>query len=245
MAGSHELLDAVKLQLKTRNKKYKDLAEGLGVSEASIKRMFSTRNCDLERLDKICAWLGIEFAELTRGIKLEEKLTTQLTLAQEKEIVSDRKLLLMAICVMNHLTVGEIMEEFSISIHECTQLLVKLDRIKFIDLLPNNAYRLKVARSFRWLPDGPMHRYFRSMAAEFCDHPFTGKEECFLQLNLMLSPASIDALKRRIHLVAQDYAEQHNQDARTSRENRQSVTILIGMRPWVPKFVAAMERAKK
>lgn len=239
------MIDAVKLQLKTRNKKYKDLADGLGVSEASIKRMFSTRNCDLERLDKICGWLGIEFAELTRGIKLEDKLTTQLTLTQEKEIVSDKKLLLVAICVMNHYTVDEIIDAYAISITECTQLLLKLDRIKFIDLLPNNMYRLRVARSFRWLPDGPMHRFFRSMAAEFCDHPFTAKEECFLQLNLMLSPASIDALKRRIHLVAQDYAEQHNQDARTARDNRQSITIMIGMRPWIPAFVHLMARVKK
>lgn len=244
MAGSHELLEAVKLQLKTRNKKYKDLAAGLGVSEASVKRMFSTRNCDLGRLDKICTWLGIEFAELTRGIKLEDKLTTQLTLAQEKEIVSNKKLLLTAICVMNHYTFDEIVDAYAISAFECTQLLVKLDRIQFIDLLPNNLYRLRVARSFRWLPDGPMHRFFRSLASEFCDHPFTGKEDCFLQMNLMLSPASIEALKRRIHLVAQDYAEQHNQDARTARESRQSVTLMIGMRPWVPAFVQAMAKSK-
>ena len=242
MAGSHELLDAVKLQLKTRNLKYRDLAKGLNMSEPSVKRMFSTRNCSLDRLDKICHWLGIEFAELARGIKLEDKLITQLTLAQEKEIVADKKLLLLAICVMNHYSVAEIMENYAISLPECTQLLVKLDRIHFIDLLPNNSYRLRVARSFRWHPDGPMHRFFRSMAGEFCDHPFTGKEECFLQLNLMLTPASIEGLKRRIQLVAQDYAEQHNQDAKIAKKERESITLMIGMRSWRPAFVKALEK---
>lgn len=239
------MLDAVKLQLKTRNLKYQDLAKGLKMSEPSVKRMFSTRNCSLKRLDEICRWLGIEFAELARGIKLEDKLTTQLTLAQEKEIVSDRKLLLMAICVMNHYTVSEIMAYYAISLAECTQLLVKLDRIHFIDLLPNNVYRLRVARNFRWLPDGPMHRFFRSMATEFCDHPFTGKEECFMQLNFMLTPGSIEALKRRLQLVAQDYAEQHTQDARMARDSRESITVMIGMRSWKPSFVQALEKGKK
>lgn len=237
MAGTHELIDALRIQLKTRGLKYADVARGLKLSEASVKRMFASRNCSLQRLDQICRWLGIEFAELARGLKLEEKLILQLTLAQEKEIVSDKKLLLMAICMMNHHTIQEILDEYTLTLAECTQLMVKLDRIGFIDLLPNNLYRLKVARSFKWLPDGPIHRFFRSLSGEFCDHAFVANDESFMQLNLMLTPASIEALKRRLYLVVQDYAEQHNQDAKTSRDARKAVSMMIALRPWQPHFV--------
>jgi DNA-binding Xre family transcriptional regulator len=237
MAGTHELIDALRIQLKTRGLKYVDVAAGLGMSEASVKRLFASRNCSLKRLDQICAWLGIEFAELAGGLKLEDKLVTQLTLAQEKELVADKKLLLMAICAVNHQTIGEILADYTLTPVECTQLMIRLDRIGFIDLLPNNVYRLKVARSFKWLPDGPIHRFFRSLSGEFCDHAFTGPGESFLQLNLMLTPASIEALKRRLQLVVQDYAEQHNQDARTSRDQRGAVSLMIALRPWQPAFV--------
>jgi DNA-binding Xre family transcriptional regulator len=242
MSGTHELIDALRIQLKTRGFRYADVARGLRMSEASVKRLFASRNCSLKRLDQICQWLEIDFAELARGLKLEDKLISQLTLAQEKEIVSDKKLLLMAICTMNHYTVGDIMRDYMMTLVECTQLLVKLDRIGFIDLLPNNVYRLKVARSFKWLPDGPIHRFFRSLSADFFNHPFTALDECFIQLNLMLTPASVEALKRRLQLVAQDYAEQHNEDARTARDARNTVSIIMALRPWHPEFIRAVEK---
>lgn len=242
MSGTHELIDALRIQLKSRGLKYADVAVGLKLSEPSVKRMFASRNCSLKRLDDICTWLGIEFAELARGLKVEDKLISQLTLEQEKELVADKKLLLMAICMINHHTIEEILDAYTLSLPECTHLMIKLDRIGFIDLLPNNLYRLKVARSFRWLPDGPIHRFFRSLSGAFCDHPFTAANESFMQLNLMLTPASIEALQRRLQLVVQDYAEQHNQDARTARDKRSSISLLIGLRPWQPAFVQQYAR---
>lgn len=154
--------------------------------------------------------------------------------------MADKKLLLMAICAINHHTIQEILEAYTLTIAECTQLMVRLDRIGFIDLLQNNLYRLKVARAFTWLPDGPIHRFFSSLSGEFCDHPFTCNTEVFMQLNLMLTPASIKALKRRLQLVVLDYSEQHNQDARSARAQRSAISMMIALRPWQPAFVLQM-----
>jgi hypothetical protein len=66
-----------------------------------------------------------------------------------------------------------------------------------------------------------------------------------MQLNLMLTPASIEALKRRLYLVVQDYAEQHNQDARTSRDQRKAISLMVALRPWQPAFVQQYARHPK
>jgi hypothetical protein len=52
---------------------------------------------------------------------------SHLTLEQEKEIVSDRKLFLVAVCLLNHVTFAQIVETYDISSAECVKLLARLD----------------------------------------------------------------------------------------------------------------------
>ena len=45
---------------------------------------------------------------------------------------------------------------------EVVKALARLDSLGIIDLLPNNRIRVKVARNFTWLPDGPIQQFFRA-----------------------------------------------------------------------------------
>ena len=47
---------------------------------------------------------------------------------------------------------------------ECIRHLAQLDRIGIIELRPLNRYRLKLAKTFRWRPHGPVMAYFREHA---------------------------------------------------------------------------------
>ena len=138
MAHTAALVEVLKRELKTRGVTYADLARQLELSEASVKRMFSRRDFTLKRLDDICRCAQIEFSELARAVAREETLISHLTLEQEKEIVSDRKLFLVAVCALNHVTFDQIVETYDISTPECVRLLARLDRLKFIELLPGN-----------------------------------------------------------------------------------------------------------
>ena len=42
--------------------------------------------------------------------------------------------------------------------------LLALDKLGFIELRPNNRYRLKIDKTFRWRPDGPVMQFFRTHA---------------------------------------------------------------------------------
>ena len=167
MAHTTALVEALKRELKVRRITYATLAPQLDLSEASVKRMFSRRDFTLKRLDEICRCAQIEFSDLARAVARDEALISYLTLEQEKEIVSDRKLFLVAVCLLNHVTFDQIVETYDISIAECVKLMVRLDRLKFIELLPANRAKLLISRTFGWLPDGPIQQFFNHHALTF------------------------------------------------------------------------------
>src|SRR5437764_631146 len=74
MSASANLIDALKQSLKAQGMTYAKVARGLGMSEASVKRMFSRRDFTLKRLDKVLDLAGLELGELTRLVTSEANL---------------------------------------------------------------------------------------------------------------------------------------------------------------------------
>lgn len=120
----------------------------LGVSEPSVKRLFATQRLTLDRLIEISHLVGFTLAELTQEAALGEQRLHTLEEAQERELVADEKLLLVAVCVLNQWTVGDIVQRYCLTEADCAGKLVKLDRLGLIRLLPDNRVRLNVARDF-------------------------------------------------------------------------------------------------
>lgn len=77
------IIDALRAHLKARNLTYKELAAGIALSEVSIKRLFASGDCTLDRLEQICNFLQIELADLFKSSPKKRKLISQLTQAQE------------------------------------------------------------------------------------------------------------------------------------------------------------------
>ena len=88
------LVDALKRALRGRGITYAALAAKLGLSEGSVKRMFSRRDFTLQRMDDVCTVAGVDFGEIVQDVSIAEARSTHLTVQQEEEIVSDPKLML-------------------------------------------------------------------------------------------------------------------------------------------------------
>ena len=246
MAGSAALVDVLKRELKARGITYARAARELGMSEASVKRMFSRKNFTLKRLDAICRVAHLEFSELTRTLNQEETQISQLTPEQEKEIVANKKLFLVAVCALNHVTFEQIVNAYDIPRAECIQLLMRLDRLKFIELQPNNRIRLLVSRTFSWLPDGPIQRFFNQQAHnEYFRSRFDRPEEFMVVVNGMLSKTSSAAIVTRIKRVAREFSELHNEDMRLPLAERSAMSLLVAIRHWELQAFAEMRRRKK
>jgi transcriptional regulator with XRE-family HTH domain len=245
MAHSGALVEVLKKELRTRGVTYAQVARKLGLSEASVKRMFSRREFTLKRLDQVCQLTHTDFSDLARILNREENLISQLTHEQEKEIASSVKLFLVAVCALNHVSPGQIVEIYDVSQAECVQLLIKLDRIGFIRLLPNNRIRLLVSRDFAWLPDGPIQRFFKQHAhGDFVRSSFDRPDEYFVAVNGMLSAGSRATIVGRLKRIAREFSELHNDDVRLPPSQRLNMTMLVAIRHWELLAFTELRRKK-
>ena len=115
MSQTTLILETLKQEIRRRGKTYADAALALGLSEASVKRLFSEKSFSLERLDILCQWLGMDIAELVQQMEYKQQQVSQMTEEQEQELVSDIKLLITAHSLFNRWTFTEIIETYQIS----------------------------------------------------------------------------------------------------------------------------------
>jgi transcriptional regulator with XRE-family HTH domain len=246
MAHSAALIDVMKRELKARGITYEKVARHLGLSVASVKRMFSRRDFTLKRLDEICALANTEFSDLARSLQRDEPQISSLTHEQEEAIVADKKLFLVAVCVLNHATFEQIVATYDVSEPECIHLLTRLDHLKFIELQPNNRIKLLVSRTFSWLPDGPIQRFFKDQAHhEFFRSDFHGAGEFMLVVNGMLAENSSAAIVSRLKRVASEFSDLHNEDVRLPLEQRSAMSLLVAVRHWELEAFAALRRKRR
>lgn len=246
MARSSALVETLKRELKARGITYAAVARGLRMSEASVKRMFARREFTLSRLDAICDLAAIEFSELVRLSAPQEAVVSQLTREQENELVANPKLMLVALCTLNHWTYEQILERYALSPAECVRLLARLDRLKFIELLPGNRIRLLVSRAFSWIPDGPIQRLFKEQfQADFFRSRFDKDTELMILANGALSRSSVGALLARLRKAAAEFSALRSEDAALPAAERTPITLLVAARPWAAAFLEKYRRPQE
>lgn len=189
MSTTADLVLALKRELKAAHMTYADLAQALGMAESSVKRMLAHGDMSLTRVDEICRALTLDFAELAKRVADMQPMLSSLTEAQEKAVVADKKLLLVAICVLSQWTLEQITSSYRLSQAECIKYLTQLDRIGIIELKPLNRYRLKLAKTFRWRPHGAVMHYFRDNALlDYFSGGFNGDGEACCWYTALSAP---------------------------------------------------------
>lgn len=237
------LCDTLKQLLKARNITYRDLAKALDLSEANIKRIFSNQSFTLERLEQICGLLELSLSDLFLLNTQKEHRLAQLTQEQEEELIGDKKLLLVAVCARDGWSFNDMITHYHISEHECIRLLVRLDKLKMLQLLPGNKYKLLIAQNFRWIPGGPLERFMnRDVIVEFMEGDFSQEQAFRFYIRGSYSAASAAIIKNRLNQLTQEAAALNQADARLPLDKRQHMGLLLAMRPWELKMFEAMKR---
>ena len=242
MTGSEALLGALKSELKAVGMRYAQLAERLGMSESSVKRMFAQGgHVPLARIDAICAVLGLEFHELARRVAEQVPLLGTLTLEQEKAVVADLRLLLVATCCLSQWPAEQIVATYRLSEAEVVQRLVALDRLGVLELRTDNRYRLRVAKGFRWLPDGPVMQFFRrELVGEYFSADFAGEGEMLLVVHGQVSATTAATLTQRLARIGEDFSAAHL--AEQHAPGRRPYTLVVGLRGWLLSAFRDLQR---
>jgi len=243
MSEVTQLLTTIKRQLKVQGKTYRDVAAALGLSEASVKRLLTSDSFGVDRLVEISNLLGFTLAELAQEAALTGTRLHTLSEAQEKELVSDTKLLLVAVCALNHWTVADILAVYRLTEAECVQKLLHLDRLHLIALMPGNRIRLNVARDFDWLPDGPIRSYFRTQGlADFLDGTFDRPDETLAFTHGMLTESALAAMQLELRRLRARFAELHDESLASPLPKRRGSGLLLALREWEPAGFTSLRR---
>jgi transcriptional regulator with XRE-family HTH domain len=245
MAQIDSLVTELKRALKTQGLTYAALARALKLSESSVKRLFSTQNFSLQRLEQVCNLLGIEISDLVQMMNARREYLTQLTPEQEEALLADPKLLLMTYLLINGWSVDEIVANFTIDAGEAERLLIRLHRAKIIELLPFNRVKLLTARNFTWRKNGPVQRFFQQhVQREFIDAPFSGSGEQFRFVGARLSRAGLAQMQQSIERIAREFDELARRDEALPVSERQSCAAVLAIRPWEFSMFASLRRRK-
>lgn len=237
------LIATLKRLLKARGLTYRDVADGLGLSETSVKRLFSSERFTVERLERLAGLLGYTLSELMAEVGDQAERLQALTIEQEGQLVRDERLMLVAVCAFNHWSVDDIVATYRLSRADCLKRLLVLDRMGLIALLPGDRIRLKVARGFDWLPDGPIRRHFIvHNLADYVDSRFDADGEQMTLAFGMLDEASRMELSGELRRLAKRVSELHQGCAALPRAQKQGLAVLLAARDWEPKGFAAMRR---
>ncbi len=233
MAQTSAILKTLKKQLKAHGKTYADLADALELSEASVKRLFAEESFTLQRLEAACQFIGIQLEELVSLMSKEQPQLKQLTKLQEKEIADDLLLLMVTVSVINGYTMQDLLNHYHIKETECIRILAHLDRLKIIELLPNNRIKLLVAPNFRWLPNGPIQKFFlEKVQRDFFKSSFSEEGEKLVVLNGILSKASNAELQKKIQRLSREFNELMQSDAGLPMDEKFGTTMVMAMRHW-------------
>jgi hypothetical protein len=243
MSQTQQLVETLKRILKTKGVTYAQIGAHLGLSEASVKRQFSQLSFSLRTLEAICERVQLDLAELVQAADDAQLDVHQLREDQEADLVADPKRLLVAVCVLNQMTLPQILAQYRLTKAECVAQMLRLDRLQLIRLLPENRVKLKIARDFQWLADGPIQRFFRAQAqTDFLNAKFGHSGEIYRFLHGMLTPSANLRFQQRLSRLQQEFAELHQDCIAAPADERFGTSVLVAMRPWELGAFEALRR---
>lgn len=232
MAQTTALVEALKQVLREQGITYADVAKKLKLSLPSVKRLFSDKQFSLRRLDQVCELAGIEISDLARRVQ-QNKEISQIAWEYEEELVSDPKLLIVAVSALNRWAFKEIHSTYTFTETELVRRLARLDRMNLIELQPGNRIRPLVSTSFRWHTGGPIQQFFESQVqADFFKGAFNDPGELRLFVTGMLSRDSNNTIQQKLQRVAQDFRHLHEEDKNLPLAERFGTSMVVAIRPW-------------
>lgn len=238
-----QLVATIKRELKAQGLTYKDVASALKLSEASVKRVFASETFTVARLAQVSQLLGMTLAELLQESTSSLPPLNVLSREQEAQLISDDKLLLVAVCSLNHWSLADIISIYEIAKLEAVKRLRVLDRMGIIELLPGDRIRRRAKRDFDWIPDGPIRSYFSKQGLnDFLQGPFDPEDESLDFAHGMLTRSAQAELKLELRRLRSKLVALHEQSIPAPLTEKDGIGLLLAIRQWEPPAFRRMRR---
>lgn len=233
MSQTPQLIATLKKALKANGVTYKTLAQKLEMSESSIKRIFAHHNFSLVRLEQVCSVIGMDISDLVAMMNRDKPRISELTEEQEKVAAADARLLGVAFLVINGWSYQNILDHYPINAPDLVHYLVQLDKLRVIDLEPNNRIKLLISANFSWRKNGPIQQALQQhVQKEFMegDIEATGGQQHFI--SGMLSETSHQEILKQLSSLDSLVNALKQQDQHLPITERYGFSMAMVVRPW-------------
>ena len=247
MNQTSAILETLKKYLKAKGITYRQLAAKMGLSEASLKRMFSKQIFSLTRLEEVCRIMDIDFYALAvRDKERSWETARTLTIEQERILLNDEKTLLFFYFLINGWGIQQIIEEYDYSEVETTRMLGKLEKLGVLEHHPNNNVRFLISKNAFWQTNGPLWQKYRKIFIDdFMDSQFGHPNERFIFNPGQFSEASLKIIRKKIDNLIKEFNQLAEMDSALPLKSRRSTGLIIGFRSWVFTRIANLRRRSK
>jgi len=239
------IIASLKRMMKARAITYKDLAGLIGLSEVSIKRIFSQSTLSLARLEQICQALDVSIQEIAR-LSGEQTVdaTESVSLEQESAMAADPNLLACYYLIANGRTGPEISKELGVEEIKVRRWMVKLHSLGLVELLAKMRARARTGSSITWRKDGPMRRlYEKKVREEYLQSVFSAPFEAMHFRSAEMSDESCRVLLRKLERLALEFRDLAELDRSLPSREKRSIGVLLAARPWVFSMFDSMRRS--
>jgi len=239
MTEVNQIITTLKQLLKEKHVTQFDVAASLDLGVARVKQMLGKQDISVARLSIICnELLDMDIADLMQISQDRQNYIQRLTEQQEKQLISDNSLLVVAVSVMNNWSSEEIVERYTITQRECERHLKTLEKLELISIRNSGRIKLLIDQNFQWIPDGPLEKFFREHIQEdFLDARFDGAGEMRQFRTGMLTEKSADELIKKIDKLVAEFVEHNRSDGNLELQHRVGYSFVVALRPWLmPAF---------
>jgi DNA-binding Xre family transcriptional regulator len=230
-----QIMSSLKRLLRARGVTYAQLAKRIGLSEPSVKRIFSSHSLTLARLQQICTALDASIQEVARLAGDPDAGTGEsLTWDQEAALAQDPKLFACLYLLVNGRNARELREQLAVDERQLRKLFARLNGLGLVELRPNLRARVRKAAALRWRADGPIRRLYESQVRdEFLKSAFTASSDALHFRSAELSDASCRVLLRKLDRLSTEFRELAERDRSLPSREKRSFAMLLAARPWV------------
>lgn len=142
--------------LRARGMTYADLAARMGVSEPTIKRIFSAKDCKLSRLIEICQILEVDLSDVFERAARVQDTITHLPRKTEAALAADPSLMNFFVLLRDNIPQDQIARRFNLSEVDMFRLGRKLENLGLAEVTETGKIRLTAETPMRFRRDGPL-----------------------------------------------------------------------------------------
>lgn len=230
------ILKVIKRTLKSRKLSYKNIAKEMGVSEISVKRIFSGESVSLKNLLLICDLLNISILEVAAIAKEDNKAEYILNKGQDEFFFENPRLYSIFIDLYRRITSVEVKKHWKLTEDEFFKILRKYEKLGLVELYPDNHFKFNMTGIIRAPANGKLRKIFFEQNLDFLDYVQTSPQssEHIIQTSeILLSNENIKSLTRELEELGQKYrAKAFTDETILPANKKKSIRLLIAMAPY-------------